>query len=152
MRKQIHPLIKILFILSLFVFALWLVCSNIHLLFAKNISIHQPAEEISQIEFGYSPRGENLIIYELDETEHMLFLDSLLALKRFKRSSPSGHHGSLYVQITYNDGSVEILGSSSLRYMSGELEEHDGWYYLMEDDLIKLFSKYTDLSKLPYWE
>lgn len=119
-------------------------------LFGKEIALHRPAEEISQIEFGYSPWDEDLIIYKLDEEEHEAFLVSLLDLKLFKRSSPSGHHGALYVQITYSDGSVEILGSSSLRYTSGETEDHDGWYYLMEEDLYELFSQYTDLSALPY--
>ena len=152
MTKRMTLSLRRLFILSLFVLALWFVCSNIHLLFAKNISIHQPIEEICQIEFGYSPWDENLVIYKLDATEHDMFIASLLELKCFKRSSPSGHHGSLYVQITYYDGSVEILGSSSLRYMSGKQEEHDGWYYLMEEDLYELFSQYTDLSKFPYWE
>ena len=31
-------------------------------------------------------------------------------------------------------------------------EEHDGWYYLVEEDLYELFSQYTDLSSFPYWE
>ena len=125
---------------------------GIHSLFGKDISLHQPMEEISLIEFGYSPWDENQIIYELSETEQEAFLGSLLSLKCHKRSSPSGHHGALYIQITYDDGSVEILGSSSLRYISGEHEEHDGWYYLMEEDLYTLFSEYTDLSALPYWK
>ena len=152
MNNRINPLGRRLVVLLLLILALWLFCSNIHFLFAKKISLHQPEKEICQIDFGYSPWDENLIIHSLNETEFETFLKSMLDLRCYKRSSPSGHRGSLYVQITYYDGAVEILGSGSLRYISSELEEHDGWYYLMEKDLYKLFFEYTDLSGLPYLE
>lgn len=146
MRRSVPSKKKVIWLLFV---VLLVVC----ILSANNIShrnnrvvLHQAREAIVNIELGYSPWRENEIIYSLDKDEFDVFLNALDNLKCYKNSSPRGEHGSLYIQITYIDNSIEILGSSSFRYMSSEIEEHDGWHYLLEEDLFALFSQYLDLT------
>lgn len=106
----------------------------------------QPDPAIKQIDLGYSPRRENKIIYTLEPDEIDEFLNELRSIKLRKNTSPKGEYGTLYVQITYSDGAVEILGSLSCFYFKENTKQHDGWYYLLEDELYSLFSKYVRIS------
>lgn len=115
----------------------------------QNITLHQPKSEIVQIDLVYSPFGEKKILFTLTDDEITSFLDRLLALKLRKNSSPQNMGGGLFAQIIYSDASVELLGSASVAYLPhGGLMEHDGWYYLLYDDLFALFSEYIDFSNL----
>ena len=113
----------------------------------EKISLRQPDSEINQIDLGYSPWRENKIIYTLEPDEFDGFLNELCSINLRKNTSPKGEYGTLYVQITYSDGAVEILGSLSCFYFTEDTKQHDGWYYLLEDDLYSLFSKYVNLSR-----
>lgn len=113
----------------------------------EKISLRQPDSEINQIDLGYSPWRENKIIYTLEPDEFDGFLNELRSINLRKNTSPKGEYGTLYVQITYSDGAVEILGSLSCFYFTEDTKQHDGWYYLLEDDLYSLFSKYVNLSR-----
>lgn len=113
----------------------------------KQLTLMQPDVEIKQIDLGYSPWRENKIIYTLKPGEFDEFLNELRSIKLRKNTSPKGEYGTLYVQITYSDGAVEILGSLSCFYFTEDTKQHDGWYYLLEDDLYSLFSKYVNLSR-----
>ena len=115
----------------------------------EKISLRQPDSEINQIDLGYSPWRENKIIYTLEPAEFDGFLNELHAIRLRKNTSPKGEYGTLYVQITYSDGAVEILGSLSCFYFTEDTKQHDGWYYLLEDELYSLFSKYVNLSSYP---
>lgn len=109
----------------------------------NQLTLMQPDAEIQQIDLGYSPWRENQIIYTLDHDEFDGFLKELRSIKVRKNLNPKGEYGSLYVQITYADGAVEVLGSLSCFYFKGDTKQHDGWYYLLEDELYSLFSKYV---------
>lgn len=115
----------------------------------KQLTLMQPDSEIKQIELGFSPWRENKIIYTLEPDEFDGFLNELHSIKVRKNMSPKGEYGPLYVQITYTDGAVEILGSLSCFYFTEDTKQHDGWYYLLEDELYSLFSKYVNLSSYP---
>lgn len=114
------------------------------------INLHQPLEEINHVELVYSPFGENQVLYTLESDEIESFFDSFLQIKLHKHLSPQDVGGSLIVRIVYSDDSVELLGTSSICYETGEELIHDGWYYLSHNDLYSLFSQYIDLSILPY--
>lgn len=113
----------------------------------KQLTLMQPDTEIMQIDLGYSPWRENKIIYTLEPAEYDGFLNELHSIRPRKNMSPKGEYGTLYVQITYSDGAVEILGSLSCFYFTEDTKLHDGWYYLLEDELYSLFSKYVNLSR-----
>ena len=115
----------------------------------EKLSLRQPDNEIKQIDLGYSPWRENKIIYTLKPDEFDGFINELHSIRPRKNTSPKGEYGTLYVQITYSDGAVEILGSLSCFYFKGDTKLHDGWYYLLEDDLYSLFYKYINLSSYP---
>ena len=105
----------------------------------QTIDLHQPQSEIVQIDLVSSPFGEEEILHTITGEEILPFLDRLLELKLHKNTSPRNIGGGLYVQIIYADGSIEILGTASVGYISNGVLEHDGWYYLDKDDLGKLF-------------
>lgn len=115
----------------------------------EKLSLRQSNSEIKQIDLGYSPWRENKIIYTLEPAEFDGFLNELHAIRLRKNTSPKGEYGTLYVQITYSDGAVEILGSLSCFYFKEDTKQHDGWYYLLEDDLYTLFAQYINLSSYP---
>ena len=116
----------------------------------QEIALHQLESEIIQIDLVYSPFGENEILHTITGEDISDFLDGLLELKLYKNSSPQNIGGGLIVQVVYSDGSVELLGTSSVGYISDGVVEHDGWYYLDGEDIGDLFSKYVDISQLPY--
>ncbi len=150
MQRSVQPRKKVIWLLAI---VLLVVCIlSVNSIFRRNnrVVLHQAREAIVNIELGYSPWRENRIIYSLEKDEFDVFLDALDKLKCYKNSSPRGEHGSLYIQITYIDDSIEILGSSSFRYMSPQIEDHDGWHYLLEEDLYALFSQYLDLTPFSF--
>ena len=116
----------------------------------QSITLHQPESEIIQIDLVYSPFGENEILHTITGEDISGFLDDLLELKLYKNSSPQNIGGGLIVQVVYSEGSVELLGTSSVGYISDGVMEHDGWYYLDGEDIGDLFSEYVDISQLPY--
>ena len=128
------------FVLALFLFVAFTGCT-------QNLTLHQSQSDIVQIDLVYSPFGENEVLYTLGDDEISTFLDKLMALKLHKASSPQDIGGTLSIQIIYANTSVEILGTASVGYLpqNGPME-HDGWYYLMYDDLYALFSEYIDFS------
>ena len=111
----------------------------------QEIVLHQPKSEIVQIDLVYSPFGEHKTLLTLAEEDYSVFLDGLMELKLHKHTSPSNIGGALYVRILYADESEEILGTWSVGYISNGILEHDGWYYIPNDDLHALFSKFTDI-------
>lgn len=132
-------------ILSIMILALILVvCVECNT--GEEIQLHQPREEIRQIKLVYSPRQQHHILYNLDESEFMPFLDAFERLKMHKHFSPFGEYGTYYVQIVYADGAIENRGTLSQHYKSAESDEFDGWYGIDEDMLYRLFSEYVDLS------
>lgn len=113
----------------------------------QNITLHQSKSDIVRIDLVYSPFGENEVLYTLSNDEISTFWEKLMTLKLHKASSPQNIGGTLSIQIIYADTSVEILGTASVGYLPQKAPmEHDGWYYIMYDDLYALFSEYIDFS------
>lgn len=125
----------------------------------KEIELHQPMEEITQIDLLYSPWNEFKVIYTLDEEEIPDFLDAFLKLRLHKGTSPEGIYGTLIVQLTYSDGAQELFGTGTIYYYpDGRIKDahsehvHGGWYSLYTEDLYNLFCNYKDLSGWQYLE
>jgi len=114
----------------------------------KELSLHQPVEEINQVELINNSAGDLKVLRSLSEYEIPYFIDSILELKCHKSFQPSGEYGAYVVRIVYKNGDTEYLGSSALAYESDE-SEYDGWYSLSHDDLYVLFAKYVNRALLP---
>lgn len=150
MKRKLPPWMRKLILFLIAALTLQAFFAGVRFLSSKKISLHQPEEEIAKIELGYSPWYEDRILYTLDKEEYDVFLESLTKIRWFKSTSPQGDIGSLHVQITYSDDSVEMIGVYSSCYKSAGIHDHGGWYYIPEEDLYELFSNYCDLSALPY--
>lgn len=115
---------------------------------SRDISLHQSADAVDKIELLYSPFHEYEVLYTLTDEEISGCMEKVSQLVLQKHTSPQDVGGSLILRITYSDGSVESLGSWSVSYESGGKLEHDGWYYVSQDDLYDLFSQYLEPSQL----
>jgi hypothetical protein len=79
--------------------------------------------------------------------------DCLIDLQEVKcgtfHNDPSTSYGYLYIEIVYENGDIEILGTDMLTYQSADgeiLDVYDGWYYAEFDSMCALFEKYTGIS------
>lgn len=115
----------------------------------KKVSLHQRVDNIDQIEFIYSPYFQFEVLYTLSDDEISECVDEIRKLNLRRSSSPSDNGGTYIVKITYTDGSFDSLGSWSVSYTSGDIIEHDGWYYISKNDLYNLFSRYIDPAQIP---
>jgi len=116
---------------------------------SSKVSLHQPVEEIVRIDFLYSPFNEFEVLKTLSIDEISACIEDILQMNIHRNSSPSAAGGTYIVKITYSDGAVEFLGSWSVSYTYGEVTEHDGWYFISEDDLHDLFAKYINSFQIP---
>jgi hypothetical protein len=116
------------------------------------VSLHQDAGNVVRIDLLYSPFGEQALLHSLEGDALPDFLTALGELSLRKNGSPQDIGGSLIIHIIYADGSIDLLGDSSVGYCTGGIWEHDGWYCVDSDDMYAFFSEYTDLSDLPYTE
>ena len=77
----------------------------------------------------------------------------IVALPCFKYiNDPSTMVGYLHIDITYADGSVDLLGTDNLFHKSstGDLG-NSGWYYIDFNAMCNFFEKYTgELPVLPH--
>lgn len=118
----------------------------------EEIVLHQPEEEIVQIDLVYAPDYQFDVLYTLKTEEYTDFLNELMDLKLHKNTQPLEGYGVLVVQLTYSDGARELLGARSVSYCTDDGVKNNGWYYLSSKELYVLFSEYIDLSHLPYLE
>ena len=114
----------------------------------ETVTLHQSVEEVVQIDFLYKPSHQAEVVYTLTDEEFPGCIDTILELPIHKSWQPNDIGGTYIIQITYSNGDVEILGSLSVGYYSGGTLDHDGWYYVSEDDLYELFSRYLDAEGL----
>ena len=116
---------------------------------STDVMLHQPVEEIVQIDFLFSPFSQSEIFYTLTTDELSSCIEDILQLKLHKSRSPSDSGGTYIVKITYSNGAVETLGSWSVSYTYGGEIEHDGWHYVSKNDLYELFTQYIDPALIP---
>lgn len=149
MIKEIVPWLRKFIVYVIAALILQCLLANLPWFFSKKIVLQQPMEKISRIDLMYGLQTRKRSLCTLEGAEIDDFLDSLMKLRSIKHFVPQGEDGDWYVRIVYFDGSVEILGNISFRYITADSVEHNGWYHLDEEDLYKLFSEYVDSSKLP---
>jgi len=115
----------------------------------NTVVLHKTENEIVQVNLLYDAFGENELLYTLQDNEIASFVKTVSNIKLHKNLSPQDIGGSLIIEIVYSDNSCEILGDCSIGYLSNGTLEHDGWYYVSDDDLYDMFSVYIDISLLP---
>ena len=111
-----------------------------------------PEENIEKIELVISENtGEvyppdNVIVRTLTGEEIAGFMDKLDELICYKDFSPDGYYGSYEVRFYYNNGDVDIIGSTANGYIEKGKEICQGWYSYRTEDLKKLFEEYITVD------
>lgn len=119
---------------------------------AYEMQIHQAEDQITQIIMidntgihKEMPPVEVLVINEEDRIAE--FLDDLRKVPCYKfHNDPATSYGYLYVEITYQNGDIEIIGTDMLTYQTADgnaADIYDGWYYADYDSMSTLFEQYT---------
>lgn len=119
--------------------------SSIELLDTSQYSIY--STELFDI-----PDNSDIILYKVPSEDFNSFWQQFVLIEFAKVSNdPSTDFGSLSVKITYNDGSIDIIGASInfSRSATGNRIK-TGWYCIRNyNDYLELFSQYVDDNLLP---
>ena len=119
---------------------------------ASKIQLHQPEDQITRIVFmdhtgiheGNAPI--EILVAEEDKTVAELRND-LKEMDCYEfRNDPATSYGHLYIEVFYEDGAVDVIGTDMLEYRSanGKTEDvYDGWYYADMDSMLALYEQYT---------
>ena len=121
---------------------------------SQRVALKNNEKDIVCIELMYdkshSVAGDQEALYVLDENEVEEFVEALCDLEVHTHWSPSGGFGRLFVEISYKDGSKEVIGVSAIEYISSTGEqEFDDWHYVDYYDIYDLFSLYVEKELLP---
>ena len=88
------------------------------------------------------------MIEEDDEIADFLF--SLRQLKCYKfYNDPATSYGYLYIQIIYENGAADIIGTDMLAYRSANgtnVDVYDGWYYVDMESMLELCKQHTGVE------
>ena len=114
--------------------------------------LKQPIEDIARIELVYNQSFEQRdVLYTLTDKELDEFITELPKLTISKYSVPQGYLGYLSIDITYKDGSIQLIGSESSKYINAydpnniKADEH---HHIAYSVLYELFSRYVDNNVL----
>lgn len=111
---------------------------------AANPPFKQPIESIEKIELIEHSATEESVLCTLTDTDVELFMEDLLDMPCYKRSSPVGELGQLEIRIYYIDGNADFIGSeANACIQDGNMVIH-GWYYFEEAALRELFAAYSE--------
>lgn len=134
----------------------WILCTLMLLCGCQKatykIQLHQPENQIAGIAMidntginkGYD--ATELLVIEDDEKIEDFLID-LQQVNAYKFcNDPSTSYGYLYIEVIYDDGAVDVIGTDMLEYRSkdGTTEDvYDGWYYADMDSMLELYKQYT---------
>lgn len=114
---------------------------------AYEIPLKQAESEIKSISFvvNESDMPQTVYVAETDSqiTEIVQSIQHL-EIGRFY-NDPSTSYGKRYIEICYQNGDIEIIGTDMIEYIStdGTIEEsYGGWYYAKMESMLELFQKY----------
>ncbi len=117
--------------------------------------LKQPTENIVEINLVFEQDFEKRYVLHTftDEEPNALddFLEKALELSMCKHREPVAPIGYLAIDISYKDGSVQVLGSDSCKYTSAhdpDNVEFDSWHYMSYSAMHELFSQYIDKDVL----
>ena len=114
---------------------------------AYSIQLKQAESEIIRITFVNNERNTPQTVYVTETDTQIMEIASylqVLEIGRFHNDPPTSY-GKLYVEICYQNGDIEILGTDMLKYISidGTIEDsYGGWYYVKMEAMLELFQRY----------
>lgn len=113
-----------------------------------SMQLKQPADEISSITL-VNNSGTNapaiVLMIESDSEIRDIVADMKNLEVGKHRNDPPTSLGVLYIEICYQNGDMERIGTDMFEYTSsdGKIDEsYGGWYYVKLDSMRELFAKY----------
>ena len=115
---------------------------------AYSVQLKQPVNQIRSITFvDNSDTAAPAVVLETEsgsQIKDVVADINNLEVGRYLNDPPTSF-GYLYIEVRYQNGDVEIIGTDSFLYRStdGKISEsYGGWYYVDLDSMRTLFQKY----------
>ena len=109
---------------------------------ACELPLQQDSENIMKVELINENRKDDSCI--LTEDTVLQFINDLSQIECYKGLHPQGECGYLQIQITYQNGDMDIIGCKGNAQIIDGVFVMDGWYSFDEDDLLELFASYNE--------
>ena len=114
--------------------------------------LHQPQEEIKEIQLLDTHDYKEIVLYQLCSSEITQFMIHFQRISFYRiLNDPPGWYGPIAVKITYSDGGIDIIGTEDNTHYNGDGSYYTTGYFSVEDEmaLFNLFAQYVSADLLP---
>jgi len=119
-----------------------MLCSGEHKSYP--VSLPHDSNNIIQSELYKRTVDDSKIEHTISEDKIDEFIADLLKMSCHVQHPPCTVYGRLFVQLHYENGDIEIIGTGAIGYKTLESEELNGKYCVPLDNMYELFDMYFD--------